>query len=219
MKTGCSPEETVEFLDLARAELDRVTQISRAMLGMYRESKTPIAIHLKDLLQSVLLLLQHQFAQAGIALRTDLEDDSFVTGYPAELRQVFTNLLTNAADASPSGSLLEVSLRSTPPVRSTGPHDLRPTGVTVAITDHGPGIPPETLDSLFQPFFTTKGEKGTGLGLWVSQGIVQKHGGDIRLDTHTGPGDHGTTITVFLPRGAAPSPSSPIPASEISTPA
>ncbi|HEX4156776.1 MAG TPA: ATP-binding protein [Acidobacteriaceae bacterium] len=210
MKTSTSAAETAEFLDLARTELDRVTQISRAMLSMYRESKTPISINLKDLLESVLLLMHRQLSHAGVTLHKDLGEGSLITGYPAELRQVFTNLLANAADVSPSGSSIEVSLRRTPAVRSENSRDLRPAGVTVAITDHGAGIPADVLDRLFQAFFTTKGEKGTGLGLWVSQGIIQKHGGDIKLDTHTTGDNRGTTISVFLPRGSA-APSTPIP--------
>lgn len=200
MKSGSTPEETSEFLDLARSELDRVTQISRAMLGMYRESKTPIEIDLKDLLDSILLLLQRQISQAGITLTKNLATDAKISGYPAELRQVFTNLLTNAMDASTPGSTIEVSLRRTPPV--DGQRFRAQAGVTVAVVDHGPGIPPETIKHLFQPFFTTKGEKGTGLGLWVSQGIVQRHGGNIRLESRTDEANHGTTVSVFLPQTA-----------------
>jgi signal transduction histidine kinase len=75
-------------------------------------------------------------------------------------------------------------------------------GVTVAVIDHGPGVASDTLKHLFQPFFTTKGEKGTGLGLWVSQGIVQRHGGTIKLESRTTDSDHGTTVSVFLPQTA-----------------
>ena len=198
MKNGSTPEETSEFLDLARSELDRVTQISRAMLGMYRESKTPIELDLKDLLDSILLLLQRQITQAGITLRKSLDDHAKISGYPAELRQVFTNLLTNAMDASTPGSLIEVSLHHAPSRDGQRPQSSE-AGVTVSVVDHGPGIPADTLKHLFQPFFTTKGEKGTGLGLWVSQGIVQRHGGNIRLESRTGEADHGTTVSVFLP--------------------
>ena len=165
---------------------------------MYRESKAPIELDLKELLDSILLLLQRQVTQAGVALRKNLDDHATISGYPAELRQVFTNLLTNAMDASTPGSLIEVSLRSTPPVDGQQSHSSRP-GVTVSVLDHGPGIPADTIQNLFQPFFTTKGEKGTGLGLWVSQGIVQRHGGDIQLESRTGEADHGTTVSVFLP--------------------
>lgn len=198
MKNGATPEETSEFLDLARSELDRVTQISRAMLGMYRESKTPIEIDLKDLLDSILLLLQRQITQAGITLQKNLSDNVKINGYPAELRQVFTNLLTNAMDASTPGSTIEVSLRCTPTFDGQGSRKSR-AGVTVSVVDHGPGIPSETIKHLFQPFFTTKGEKGTGLGLWVSQGIVQRHAGEIYLESRTDGSDHGTTVSVFLP--------------------
>lgn len=202
MKTGATPEETPEFLDLARAELDRVTQISRAMLGMYRESKTPIELDLKDLVESVLLLLNRQLSQAGVTLEQHLDRDATINGYPAELRQVFSNLLTNGLDASSPGSTLRVTLRHEPAIKATPTRNIRPEGVTVEVTDHGQGIPPEILDQLFQPFFTTKGEKGTGLGLWVSQGIIQKHGGTIHVDTRTEGPNHGTTVSVFLPIGS-----------------
>lgn len=208
MKNGSTPEETKEFLELASSELDRVTQISRAMLGMYRESKTPIEIDLKELLDSILLLLQRQITQAGITLQKDLADHVMISGYPAELRQVFTNLLTNAMDASSPGSRIEVTLRPKPPLDGQRSPGTEP-GVTISVVDHGAGIPSETISHLFQPFFTTKGEKGTGLGLWVSQGIVQRHGGTIKLESRIGAADHGTTVSVFLPQSipsiAAPS--------------
>lgn len=199
MRNGSSPEETREFLDLARSELDRVTQISRAMLGMYRESKTPIELDLKELLDSILLLLQRQITDAGLTLRKSLADDAKISGYPAELRQVFTNLLTNAMDASSRGSTIEVSLRYASSTDGQRSRNNR-AGATVSVVDHGPGIPSETIKHLFQPFFTTKGEKGTGLGLWVSQGIVQRHGGDIQLESRTDEQNHGTTVSVFLPQ-------------------
>jgi signal transduction histidine kinase len=171
------------------------------MLGMYRESKTPIEIDVKDLLDSILLLLQRQITQAGITLQKNLAEDAKISGYPVELRQVFSNLLTNAMDASLPGSTIEVSLRRTPSLDGQRPRS-NPAGVTVSVVDHGPGIPSDTLKHLFQPFFTTKGEKGTGLGLWVSQGIVQRHGGTINLESRTTEADHGTTVSVFLPQMA-----------------
>ena len=180
MKNGATPEETNEFLELARLELDRVTQISRAMLGMYRESKTPIEIDVKELLDSILLLAptadhagrRHAAEEPGRRVK--------ISGYPAELRQVFTNLLTNAMDASGPGSRIEVSLRHTPSLDGQRSHSSA--GVTVSVVDHGPGIPNETMTHLFQPFFTTKGEKGTGLGLWVSQGSCR---GTVELSNWT----------------------------------
>ena len=68
------------------------------------------------------------------------------------------------------------------------------------MADSGPGIPAQHRRNIFEPFFTTKGERGTGLGLWVSSGIVRKHGGTIRVRSSTRPGRNGTCFTVFLPR-------------------
>ena len=202
MKTGGTAEENESFLDTARAELDRATQISRSLLGMYRESRTPVSLDVSSLLESVLLLLQHRFAQGRLQLETHLLSPAMVTGFPVELRQVFTNLLANAAEASPSGGKITVTVvASSAPDEAFGP-EAEKHGVTVTIEDQGAGISDEIRDQLFQPFFSTKGEAGTGLGLWVSKGIVQKHDGSIQLDSHTGSQNHGTRISVFLPHGA-----------------
>ena len=204
LKTGVTPEEQAQFLDMASGELDRVTHISRAMLGMYRESKVPVALDVASVFESILLLLEPQLTTAGVRVAADLQPGSLAAGYPAELRQVFTNLLTNAADASPSGGTIEVHVGRTAACAAQVDGALpRPAGVSISITDHGAGIDAGTLSHLFQPFFTTKGEHGTGLGLWVSQGIVQKHNGSIALDSRTEGADHGTTVTIFLPRGEA----------------
>ncbi len=198
MKSGSTPEETQQFLQMASDELDRVTQISRAMLGMYRESRTPVALELKPIIDSVLILLERQLSHAQVKVTCVLPDNAIITGYPAELRQVFTNLIANAAEASAPGSFIEVLARIIPAPRGHGR-----AGVSIIINDHGSGIAPADLDHLFQPFFTTKGERGTGLGLWVSQGIIQKHSGTITVESRIAPPDSGTTITVFLPRGEA----------------
>lgn len=200
MKTGGTAEENEVFLDTARAELDRATQISRSLLGMYRESRTAVQLNVASLLESVLLLLQHRFQQGRLQLETHLLSPATVTGFPVELRQVFTNLLANAAEASPVGGKITVSVTETssPPDQLDGVP--RP-GILVTIEDQGPGITEEVREQLFQPFFSTKGEAGTGLGLWVSKGIIQKHEGAIHLESHTGPRDHGTAISVFLPHG------------------
>lgn len=141
--------------------------------------------------------------EAGVTVRTRLAANALATGYPAELRQVFTNILTNAAQASEPGTRIEVAVRNRPARAARGSAPASPAGVVIAITDQGHGIPPHVLSDLFHPFFTTKGERGTGLGLWISKGIVEKHGGTIEVESKTGPTDHGTTFTIFLPRGEA----------------
>jgi len=209
LRSNPTAAETEQFLDLAGKELDRVAQISRAMLGMYRESKEPVAVNVEEMLNSILLLLDRQMRHAQVRLHTDFAPGAIITGYPAELRQVFINLLANAADAATPGTLIEVKTeicaerRRNPRSSEIEP---RPAGVSITITDQGEGIDAQILPKLFQPFFTTKGEQGTGLGLWVSQGIVQKHNGAISIKSSTDAQKHGTTVTVFLPRGEAVTP-------------
>ena len=203
MRSGSTPEENVRFLDMAQGELSRATQISRALLGMYRESRTAVALDVASLLGSVLVLLEGRFKEIGVRIKADLEQPAVVSGFPAELRQVFTNLLTNAAEASPRGELVEVRTRAASGINPSDPAEARSPGILITVEDRGAGVTPEIQRQLFQPFFSTKGEAGTGLGLWVSKGIVEKHGGTIELASSTDPEHHGTIVSVFLPRGQA----------------
>lgn len=191
------PIVSEHYLDLAQQELARMGQVSRAMLGLYREAKTPVPIHVKEMLESVFVLLDRSLQQGQISLETHLPDDLRIEGFPAELRQVFTNLIANAADATPPGGRIGILARRESG-RTPGSGLIR-NGVIVEVCDSGPGIDPHALEHIFEPFFTTKGELGTGLGLWFSRGIIDKHGGTIDIQSHTGPEKHGTTITVFMP--------------------
>jgi PAS domain S-box-containing protein len=196
MRNGASQEESSRFMDMAEQELARVTQISRAMLGLYRESKAPVVVDLKEMLEEILLLMERRLSDLGVTVSTEMPKPVEVAAFPAELRQVFTNLVTNAAEAAGSGGAVKVSVAP----RSAGIDAIgqkQQPGATVTIADNGPGIPDDIQPHLFQPFFTTKGEHGTGLGLWVSRGIVNKHGGAIALNSATGTA-HGTIVSVFL---------------------
>jgi signal transduction histidine kinase len=228
MKQGTTEEEREEFVDMAQSELSRVTNISRAMLGMHRESRVAIDLDISAIMQSVLVLLERTITKSGIVLNTRLEPNTWATGYPAELRQVFTNLLTNAADASAEGTTIEVMVynqyagganqfadgANQEGGRRSGVEVPTVPGVIVSISDHGTGISPAVLTDLFRPFFTTKGERGSGLGLWISKGIIEKHAGTINVvssvATEEAPEDHGTTFTIFLPRGHTVAPPSPL---------
>jgi PAS domain S-box-containing protein len=196
MRNGASQEESSRFMDMAEQELARVTQISRAMLGLYRESKAPVVVDLKEMLEEILLLMERRLSDLGVTVSTEMPKPVEVAAFPAELRQVFTNLVTNAAEAAGSGGAVKVSVAP----RCAGIDAIgqkQQPGATVTIADNGPGIPDDVQPHLFQPFFTTKGEHGTGLGLWVSRGIVNKHGGAIALNSETGTA-HGTIVSVFL---------------------
>jgi PAS domain S-box-containing protein len=197
VRNGASAEEVKEFMALAEQELARVTQISRAMLGLYRESKTPVKIDLREMLEQILLLMERRISELGVRVHAELPQGLAVEGFPAELRQVFSNLIINAAEAA--GRDGEVCVSAVAEAAGMGHGRLRATaGALIQIRDNGPGIAPEIEPNLFQPFFTTKGENGTGLGLWVSRGIVLKHGGSISIESEVGPKDHGTVVSVFL---------------------
>jgi PAS domain S-box-containing protein len=182
-----------EYLEMAQQELKRTMQISRTMLNLYREPNAPVEVDLKELLESVLLLLQRRLDNQSILVRRDFNDEFIVEGFPAELRQVFANLIANAVDAAGAGGKILIRMYTVPA------EELRGAGATVEILDSGPGIPEQALQKVFQPFFTTKGDQGTGLGLWVSMGIVQKHGGILRLENSTDPEFSGAHVRVYLP--------------------
>jgi signal transduction histidine kinase len=186
------PSKRAEFLQLAQQELGRTMQISRTMLSLYREPQAPIAVDLQELLDGVLLLLNRRLQQQAIALEREFTEPLIVEGFPAELRQVFTNLIVNALEAAGRGGRIRIRLEQSPA------EELRGAGAIVEVADSGPGISEASAQNLFQPFFTTKGDQGTGLGLWVSMGIVQKHGGMIRIAN--GEDDlTGAHVRVYLP--------------------
>ena len=186
-------EKRAEYLSMAQQELKRTLQISRTLLNLYREPNAPVKVDLKELLESVLLLLHRRLDTQSVTVQHNFDGSFVVEGFPAELRQVFTNLITNAADATGINGKILIRMHGVPA------EELHGSGVIVEILDSGPGIPHHAEQKLFQPFFTTKGEKGTGLGLWVSMGIVQKHGGTIRLKNSEDPHLHGAWVRVYLP--------------------
>jgi PAS domain S-box-containing protein len=192
MANEADPAVQQRYLGMAQQELNRTLQISRAMLGLYREPKAPVDVELRELLASVLLLLDRQLKDQSVTIDRKLGEGVSVQGFPGELRQVFTNLITNAAEASGAGGRLQVLLEPSLPADSRA-------GAMVTISDSGRGVPPELQARLFQPFFTTKGEQGTGLGLWVSRGIVEKHGGTIELSNSGDPAFPGAAVRVYLP--------------------
>jgi PAS domain S-box-containing protein len=182
-----------EYLDMAKQELDRTVQITRTLLSLYREPKAPVPVDLKELADGVLLLLERRLVQLGIAVERQFSEPAVVEGYPTELRQVFTNVVLNAIDAAGKGGRIRIRIL---PVAA---EELRGAGVEVEVWDSGPGISETTRSKLFQPFFTTKGENGTGLGLWVSNGIMQKHGGHIHIANNVDGDLSGARVSLYLP--------------------
>lgn len=182
-----------QHLRMAELELGRTMQISRAMLSLYREPKAPIQIDVKELLEGVLLLLERRIAHQQIQVKREFHEACMVEGFPAELRQVVTNVLVNAIESVGSKGRIRIRVDAAPAEES------REAGAIIEVADNGPGIADGAADRLFQPFFTTKGEHGTGLGLWVSMGIVQKHGGTIRLVNCGDEEYEGACARIYLP--------------------
>jgi two-component system CheB/CheR fusion protein len=187
-------ESVHQYARLAQEELSRMAHITRQMLGFYRESSKPVPVNVSDLLDSVFDLYGRKIRNTGAIIEKNYEPAPPIDVYPGEMRQVFSNLLLNALDAVAGGGRVRVHVYSGRDWR-----DVRRAGVRVVIADNGPGIRPEHGHRIFEPFFTTKGQKGTGLGLWVSQGIVEKHRGSIRMHSGLRPGRSGTCFSIFLP--------------------
>ena len=187
------------YLVLAQRELDRVTQICRQTLNFSRETSGPVRVHIDGLLEEVLALYSRRIMEKNLRVERqyDCRDEPAV--YPGEMRQVFSNLITNAIEASsPNGRLL-LRVRCT---RAWADPGVR--GVRVSVGDNGSGIPPQIQRRLGEPFFTTKGQSGTGLGLWVTRSIIQRYGGEIQLRSSVDPRRHGTVFSIFLPTNLRP---------------
>ncbi len=183
-----------EYVTTASAELARVVHIARQTLGFYRDSSAPVPVKVSTVLEDVLDLYSRKAQARNIDIGREFEYDSVVIGFPGELRQIFSNLVSNALEAIAHDGKVRVHV-----YRSRLWQDGRRDGVRVTIADNGPGISEQHRSKVFEPFFTTKSEKGTGLGLWVARGIVQKHGGAINVHSTTRAGRHGTCFSVFLP--------------------
>lgn len=190
-------EASREHVRLASEELDRVTNISEQMLTFSRESRVPVPVKLRDLLDNVLVLYQARLTTSDIQVRKRYEQVLEVRAFPGELRQVFSNLIGNALDAMGPSGCLTLHVR---PSRDWMNMERR--GVRVTIADNGTGISEADRHRISEAFYTTKGEKGTGLGLWVSEGIIRKYGGELRFRSSTGE-RHGSVFQVFLPVGSA----------------
>ncbi|HKD84438.1 MAG TPA: CHASE3 domain-containing protein [Terriglobales bacterium] len=182
------------YLQMASEEVARIAQITSQLLTFHREARSPVQVNLTDVLESVLVVFAPQIKQNHIIVERRFDAIHSVRGFPGELRQVFSNLVGNAVEAMSGGGRLILHTRNS----SLASEPLRK-GVRVTILDDGPGIPAAVRRNLFAPFYTTKGEKGTGLGLWVSRGILEKHEGTIHLSSVIGCKRKGTAFSVFLP--------------------
>jgi PAS domain S-box-containing protein len=182
-------EEAQAYTDLLLNEVVRVSEITKQTLAFYRDTSASSEIQIADVLETVLSLHRSVIQRKSIRVFTDFQSSARMWARAADIRQVLTNLVINALDALPGGGELKVKASAAKNGRV----------VCVTVADNGTGIPDHIRDKIFEPFFSTKQMKGTGLGLWVTQSIVRKYGGTIRLRTSTNGRRTGTVFRICLP--------------------
>lgn len=186
-------EEAKYYARMGEQELLRVSHITRQTLSFYRESQKPVLVSVSDLVDDVLELQSRSIQMSGITLRKKYQSRGEIQGFPVELKQVFLNLIGNAVQATPKGGVLQVHVFESQEWRK------KRRGVYLSVCDNGSGIKPDDARRLFEPFFSTKSTKGTGLGLWISKGIVQKYDGSICFRSMHFSAGNATCFRVFFP--------------------
>jgi signal transduction histidine kinase len=185
------PENVRRNMRVAETQLDRLGEITRKTLSFYREQSYPKPFDLVEIAESALRIHAHRLSSRSIELRKQLPNQLIVRASGGEILQVLSNLILNAIDALPeNGAVLHLRLKT----------DKKRAHIT--ISDNGHGIPPAIRKKLFEAYVSNK-SSGTGIGLWLSKRILDKHQGTIRFRSSHEPGRSGTTFRVSLPIGAA----------------
>ncbi|MGA7460771.1 MAG: ATP-binding protein [Candidatus Korobacteraceae bacterium] len=192
-QAATTQNDVKSYLDSASNELGRIGRITKQSLSFHRDTLQPTAIDVSDIVKEVVEMYSKQAAARQVRIVFDHRPGVSINGFPGQLRQVFGNLIRNAVEASPSRG--DVTVRMRVAQRSSG------RGARVTVHDRGAGIPSTVQNKVFNPFFTTKELKGSGLGLWVSKTIISNHGGTLRFHSRTQNGSSGTSFEVFLPVG------------------
>jgi signal transduction histidine kinase len=185
------PQQADQFLDLAELELRRMSSITRQTLSFNKQIAVPHEVNCEDLFGSVIGIYQSRFVNAGVTVERRLRAHHPLFCIGGEIRQVLNNLVSNAVDAMPHGGRLLLRSRdATHPLTGES-------GIVLTVADNGTGIRADRLRRIFEPFYSTKDIGGTGLGLWISHDIIERH---LRVRSSVGPSRRGTVFTFFLPR-------------------
>jgi len=182
-----------EHLAMAEQEVGRVARLAQQTLGFVRDSNAPGSLDPAAIMDEVLQLYSHKLLARRIRVERRYRDGGTIHANSGQLRQLFSNLIVNATDAMPKEGCLRVRVA---PSHDWG--DGRE-GIRITVADNGSGIPSENLPRVFEPFYTTKRETGTGLGLWISGGIVREHGGTINIRSRVEGRGKGTVFSIFFP--------------------
>jgi len=183
------PERVRSYMVLANEQLGTLNEIAQNTLGFAQTSAKPRNMDLVVVAEAAIRIHQQAIKQKRIHLVAELPESAIAEVNTGEMLQVVSNLIVNALDALPGDGVLRLRLRK------------RPGRVEFVIADNGSGIPPDHGEAIFQPFFTTKVDRGTGLGLALSKRIVERHRGRIRVRSSVRPGKSGTIFKISLPLG------------------
>jgi two-component system, sporulation sensor kinase C len=188
-------DEVEEHLSMADAELRRVALLTSQSLRFYKQSSAPQAIKPGDLLDSVLDVYARRMQSLRIRIEKREHMCDSIVCFESELRQVLSNLIRNSMDAMKvtGGGRLIVRTRE----GSDWAREQK--GVLITIADTGTGIPADVQKRIFEAFYSTKGNSGTGLGLWVTREIVARHKGTLRVRSCAIPGRSWTVFELFVP--------------------
>lgn len=186
-RTSESPGLAQNYLAAADQELSRVAHIARQTLGFYRDSAEPVALKVSSLADEVLGVYASRIQAKRITVEKNYEDDIAIKTLRGEMVQILSNLIANALDAMPQGGQIRLQTAA------------KAGGVEFSIEDNGVGIPQENMNRIFDAFFTTKTDVGTGLGLWVVKDLVDKRGGTISVESRISGPHRGTRFIVFVP--------------------
>jgi PAS domain S-box-containing protein len=190
-------EKIRRHLTEADRELQRIAHITRQSLGFYRETSVAGNFRPDVVVREVFDFYSSRAAASRVSLHVNLKTEQNAFGNPGEFRQVLSNLLANSLDACKEGDAICVRVRA-----ALSPRDPTLRGVRVAVADNGCGIHPEYLERIYEPFFTTKKDTGTGLGLWVSRELIEKRGGYLTVRSSVDGRRSGTVFSLFLPASA-----------------
>ena len=188
------PPDLTSYINTAQSELSRVCQIATQTLRFHRQAVRATHVTAEELVTAVLNLYQGRLSNSSIRVEASYETSSTILCFENDIRQVLNNLIANAIDAMrQSGGRLVVR------AHDITDHISGRTGIRITIADTGHGMPPAVRARVFEPFYTTKDLNGTGLGLWISSGIVNRHQGRLTFRSTEHPIHHGTVFGLFLP--------------------
>jgi signal transduction histidine kinase len=175
--------------EILKAETERVARIVRQMLGLYRSTEQVSNVDINGAIEDTLLLFARQLERSAVRVEKELGHIPFALGSADQIRQVLSNMVVNAKDSMSMGGVLRIRTRV---FRKDEVKEM----IQIVMADSGTGIAENMMQTMFEPFVTTKGERGTGLGLWIVKGIIENHGGRLRVRSKVG---KGTVFSIALP--------------------